>query len=486
MRAGGWTLLIISVALVGGCVSPVSAPPEVPFEVPSEWSAGGVQASGPSLAPWWRRFDDPSLDALVQEALQQSPTLDAARARLRAAVGVARLAGADSKPQADLSLDGVRRQQNFIGLPIPGTEGQVLTNTSTNLGLSINAAWEIDLWGRLATGRDAASVRSDAATEDLAALQLSLVGQVTKAWFGWLEARQQVGLAEETLSNRSRTRQQIEDRYRLGLRTALDLRLAKANEADARAQLSVRRQNADRTARRLEVLVARYPAGDSLELGDEVQGLPEMPELPALASSQPAVLVTQRPDLAAAERRLAAAGLDVQGARAALYPRLRLSGSVGGSSVDLEDLLDTDFSVWSLAAGLLQPIFQGGRLRATVDIAEARRQEAAAGYISAALGAFSEVEGALAAENYLDARLRALTDASEQSLAARELAERRYRSGLADYLTVLESQRLATLSQSQLLTSRREQLDARTDLHLALGGDHAGTDEQVLSNDETH
>ena len=152
---------------------------------------------------------------------------------------------------------------------------------------------------------------------------------------------------------------------------------------------------------------------------------------------------------------------------------LAFSGSAGRSSTRLEDLIDDDFSVWSLAAGLVQPLFQGGRLRAAVSAAEAHRSEAAANYLAAALGAFDEVETALEAERLLAERAAALAEAAAQSAEARELAEERYRAGLDDYLTVLESQRRATLSRSQLLAARRQRLEARVDLHLALGGDYA-------------
>jgi len=184
----------------------------------------------------------------------------------------------------------------------------------------------------------------------------------------------------------------------------------------------------------------------------------------------PAELLARRPDLVAAERRLAAAGLSVDEARAARLPRISLTGSAGRSSQELEDLLDEDFTVWSLAANLLQPIFQGGRLAAAVDLAEARRREALAGWVSAALAAFGEVEQALAADAFLLARLAALEEAAEQALAARELSEERYLAGLAPYLSVLESQRQALAAESELLAARRGRLDARVDLHLALGG----------------
>ncbi len=432
----------------------------------SSASPAPISATGDA---WWRRFGDSRLDDLVDEALRRSPTLHAAAARLDAAIAQSDVAGAERLPRVDAGLTGARRRQNFIGLPIPGAEGDVLSNTSSTRSASVDVAWEVDLWGRLRAGSAAALARAEAADADLAAVRNSLIGQVAKAWFGWLEAQEQLRLAQVTVENRTRFREQIEARYRRGLRSALDLRLALAGEASSEDSRIARAQAAANAARRLEILLARYPAAASLPEG--ASELPAPP--PEIPSGQPAELLARRPDLIAAELRMAASGLDVAAARAALYPRLQLSGSAGRSSTALEDLVDSDFSVWSLAAGLARPLFQGGRLRAAVSAAEARQSEAAAGYLAATLGAFSEVESAFAAERFLDDRVAALAVAARQSAAARDLAEQRYRAGLDVYLTVLEAQRQATSSRAQLLVTRRQRLEVRVDLHLALGGDYA-------------
>jgi outer membrane protein TolC len=189
--------------------------------------------------------------------------------------------------------------------------------------------------------------------------------------------------------------------------------------------------------------------------------------------------VTRRPDLLAAERRLTAAGFSVASARANLYPQFRLTGSAGTFSKEIEDLLDTDFSVWGLAANLLQPIFQGGRLRAGVDLSEARYRELAEGYVQSVLRAFAEVESALAAERYLLRQQEALAETATQFAAAERLANDRYAVGLSDYLAVLEAQRSTFLARTELLAARRLRLDTRVDLYLALGGGFE--DETVVS-----
>jgi outer membrane protein TolC len=178
-----------------------------------------------------------------------------------------------------------------------------------------------------------------------------------------------------------------------------------------------------------------------------------------------------------AERRLAAADRRVAEARASLYPRLSLTGSAGTSSSELKDVLKEDFSVWSLIGNILQPIFQGGRLRAGVDLSKANMRQAWANYAGTLLRAFSEVEASLAAEEFLRKREESLTEAARQAEAAQGLADEQYREGLIDLTTLLEAQRRALTAQSQLLSVRRERLGVRIDLHLALGGGFGSRDD---------
>jgi outer membrane protein TolC len=196
----------------------------------------------------------------------------------------------------------------------------------------------------------------------------------------------------------------------------------------------------------------------------------------------PAEVMERRPDLQAAERRLAAADARLTSNRRALYPRLALTGSGGIATNALRRLLDGDFSIWSLAGGLTQPLFQGGRLRAQVDVADAQTREALERYASQVLTAFGEVEIALDAQAHMRERAARLAEAAEQAAAARELAEQRYASGLETVLGVLETQRRQLEAQSQLLAIRRLQLDTRVDLHLALGGDFTAA-QQTVSKD---
>ena len=468
--------------LLAGCASPVLQPAVLDVTPPERWTAADPDTVPPRADQtradpnWWSEFGDRQLSAVIERTLTANNELAAAAARLDAAVAQARIAGAELLPTATVATDANRSRRNFIGLPIPGSGGGVLSSTSTSIGANLNVSWELDLWGRIRAGRSAARAGVAAAESDLAGARLSLSGQAAKAWFAAQEARQQVDLAERTLGLRTSSREWIDRRYQRGTRGALDLRLAIANQGQARADLEARRRQLDATGRQLALLASRYPV--PAEASDEERELPEPPS--GLPPRLPAELISHRPDLRALERRMAAAGFDIERARAALYPRLSLTGSTGRLSDEVEDLLDSDFSVWSLAANLLQPLFQGGRLRAGVELAEARERELAEIYAQTLLRAFAEVELALVAERSLRLQQEALATAVEQSTAARDLAQRRYESGLGGYLEVLEAQREETRARIGLLSVRRQRLDARVDLHLALGGGAAAATPPTL------
>ncbi|MCZ6598919.1 MAG: TolC family protein, partial [Planctomycetota bacterium] len=191
----------------------------------------------------------------------------------------------------------------------------------------------------------------------------------------------------------------------------------------------------------------------------------------------PAELLRRRPDLRSLEERLRAADLRLYEARADLYPRLSLSGGAGRTSETADELSKGDFDIWSLAANLTQPIYQGGRLRAGVDLADARVAEALANLEQGLLIAFAEVETALAVDDHLAGRESSLRTASDHAAAARNIAEERYSSGLTALIAVLETQRRALNNESEWLAARRERLVARIDLHLALGGGFEGDEE---------
>ena len=459
-RAG----LIFVTALVAGCATaPPTDPPTLDVVTPKNWTARADTGQAPDFA-WWTDFGDSALDGVVGTALEQNYDLRAAAARLEQAAADSRIAAADLQPTVQAGLNGSRRKQNFIGFPIPGGEDRVLSTVFTNYGVSLDTTWEADLWGRLRSGARAALADLQSRAADLRGAQLSIAGQTVKTWFAIAEALQQLRLAEATVTTFSISTGQVRERFEQGLRPSLDVRLALSSLASAEALRDLRRQQMDATVRQLEVLLGRYASATV----STPSTLPDTP--PAIPGGLPAALVSRRPDLVAAERRIAAARQRLHVTRADLYPRFSLTGSTGTATSALTDLIDGDFAIWSLLGNLLQPVFQGGRLRAGVDRAEARAAEELATYANTALQAFAEVETALAAEEFLAERERHLETSVEQSRAAESLADDRYRTGLDDYVTVLESQRLALQAEGDLIGARRQRLENRVDLYLALGG----------------
>ena len=455
--------LCLPVLFLLACASaPKVEYPALDLAQPDQWTAGASE--DPVADHWWRDMGAARLDSIVALALEHNYDLKAAGARLAQAQAQARVAGAPLWPQLSATNTGSRRKQNFVGFPIPGQEGQVLTSTSTSFGVNLNASWEVDLWGRLRAGAQAALADAGAAAADFRAARLSLAAQTARAYFAAVEAGRQVELARATVENYRLSAEQIEDRYRRGLRSSLDVRLGRSSLAAAEATLAQRRQQRDAVLRQLELLLGRYPSA-RIEVGDE---------LPAaggpVPAGLPADLVGRRPDLVAAERRLAAADRRLAQSQRALLPSISLTGSAGRSSSALSDLLNGDFSVWNLVGNIAQPLLQGGRLRAGVDQAAAAAEQALYNYAQSALRAYGEVEAALHAEGFLADQERALSTAAEEAVAARALAEERYARGLAGLIALLESQRRAFDAESRLLAVRRQRLDTRIDLHLALGG----------------
>ncbi len=425
--------------------------------IPSQWQAR-ASASTLTVQPWLPDFSDPVLTALIDEAIQENFDLKAAAARVDAARANAKISGADHLPEISGTLAATRVKRNTSG-------GLAIADEiSNNFSLDFEVTWEADLWGRLRNQTRAAVLDLEAARADLAAARLSLAANIAKSWFNAVEANLQVALAERTVVNFKDNLQVIEEGFRRGINSALDVRLARANVASAQNQLEAQKVVRDGVVRTLEVLLGRYPAS----------GIVLANELPVIKSAVPAglpsELLARRPDLIAAERRLAASDERTTQARKNRLPGVVLTGSGGTSTSEFKKLIDADSIVWSLLASLTQPIYQGGRLEAEVARSEANSLEALVIYAQAILQAFREVESALAAENLLASQESALQVAASESIEAELLAREQYRAGLTGIITLLESQRRAFNAQSSLIQIINQRLQNRIDLYLALGG----------------
>ncbi len=458
--------LIGAALIIAGCASaPERKVAPVEIATPPAYTSLAVPAWSKDSNPrdWWTEFGDAVLDSLVHESLSGNLDVRAALARVDAAAAAARITSADAWPQLNASGRAQKSESKIIGFPIPG-RGDVLTVRSEQYGVSLDTSWEIDLWGRIRRGEAAALAEVEASWAELAAVRMSIAALTAKAYFALVEAQRQVAFADTSVESVARTVAQVRSRYEQGVRTSLDLRIALTTLSSVEAARVRRLQQRDAAARQLEILLARYPDATVSTAG-------AMPEVGSGApAGLPSELLIRRPDLVAAERRYAAAEARVSQSRRAFFPRITLTGSAGTTSNDLSDLVDLDFGVWNIAAGLVQPIFQGGRLRANLARSHAVADQALAAYVQALLRAFGEVEQALTAESLLAERERHVAEAARQADAAHRLAQREYEAGLIDYLKVLETQRSAISSSSELIAVQRERLEARINLHLALGG----------------
>lgn len=478
--------LLIALPVLAGCAVAKPAVPAmgvIAAEPRDRFAAAEPTADAPIIDAWWTRFDDPLLTTYVERAGVYSPSILQAVARTEQARAQARIARADLYPQVSARFGASRQRQNLSGLgfgellPTPpgggdgGNDGDetddVTAFVTDSFSASANVSWELDLWGRIRAQNAAARADFLASVENLRAVRQSIAAQVARSYFRLIEARRQVAVSAERVAALTEIARQVGNRADIGIAPPGDKVLAFANLDQARAGLAQRREAAERAARGFDALIRAWPDGAVAV----AEALPQVPPPPP--AGLPAGLLARRPDIRAARFNLLAAGYREAAAERALLPGINLTGSAGTSSNALSDLLDGDFFVWSIAGAILQPIFQGGRLRAQVEAAEARQAEAIAAYVETVLQALAEVETALAVDDELAERQLALLTAAEAAEDAVAIAFNRYRAGLEPFITVLQSEQTALDARSAHVAASRARLENRIDLHLALGGGFA-------------
>ncbi|WP_127478577.1 efflux transporter outer membrane subunit [Sulfurivermis fontis] len=442
------------VAALSGCASTDTIQrPKV--ALPETWSEAVTAQAEPLSDSWWRHFNSIQLEALVQEALAASPDLAAAQEKVVQAELQVRQSGASLFPALSLNgSTGVRRNEPADG---PATNSE---STSISLG----ASYEVDLWGRIDADVRAAAATLSAAHYDFAAARLSLVAAVADAYFQTLALRERLALARENLVIAERVLGIVEARYRNGAASALDLTRQQTAVLTQRSALLPLEVQERQTVRALAILLGRAPQGLALMQEDFAQL-----HIPAVAPGLPAELLLRRPDLARAEAQLAAADANVAAARAALLPSISLSASAGVATTELLSL-SNPVTTLGLSAGIVQSLFDGGRLRAQVASSESRRRELVENYRKAILTALQEVEDSLgnAARNTQQAAMQEqIVTHAQRTL---RLAELRYREGADDLLTVLDAQRSLFQAQDTRVQLRLARLGAALDLYKALGG----------------
>jgi NodT family efflux transporter outer membrane factor (OMF) lipoprotein len=456
--------------LLAGCaaVSPASRMGDVAG--PSSWAASKEAQAGIDRK-WIGKIGGAELGGLVERALNHNLDLKAAAARVDRAAAEARIAGAGRLPSLGIGADGRRNKQNFIGFPFGG--GGVPSNISQQFGVNLNAAWELDVWGRAKAGQEAAIADAQARQYEYEATRVSLAGQVSKAWLALGEANEQVALAEKAVEVTGALADAVHQRFERAIiddgGSAAQVRLTESELAIRQGALAQREQERGRVLRQLEILLGSYPSGN-LSAGVRLPSFPG-----ATPAGLPSELLQRRPDILAAERELASSGRRVKQAELARFPSLSLTASGGTNSESIGDILKSDFGVWSIGGSLTQPIFRGGQISGGIAKEQAVEREKIARLQKTVLDAFGEVEQALVAEIYLAERERSGKKAAGLAADAAERAGEEFSSGTGDILTLIDATQRKLDSASQYAAIRRLRLENRVDLHLALGGDFRAT-----------
>ena len=456
-------------------VSPVGASGEAPN---TTW----VEAAPADLprTDWVGEFSDSTLDSLVERALAANTDIRSAEAGYRAALARLRISKANLLPSINGSARASRSENigSLLSSPDGGAAGDFtgefnpalldigggVSSGQTGLGTGVNGSWEYDLWGRIRDGVDSSSLEAQASQADFAGVRLAIAAQVTQTWFDLIEARLLSELSVREVDTQARALRLTTRRFEGGVSGSSDVRLARSQLANAQALQANRLRLQSALSRSLEVLLREYPDENLAASAD----FPDLPELSGAGG--PAYVLRHRPDILAAERRMQAAGLQVDVARKALLPSLSFNGGANLSGSALNNIFDIDRLVADIAGNLSAPFFQGGRLKANIVQQEAILRQQLESYAGTALQAYLEVENALDAEERLAESEAALRVSLREANKAEERLELRYAEGLATIFDLLDSQTRRINAESQLINSRKERLANRVRLYVALGG----------------
>jgi multidrug efflux system outer membrane protein len=447
-------------ALAGCSLAPTYQRPGAPVAAGYPLSSAGAV---PAPDTGWREFfGDPRLQELIEAALLHNRDLRTAALRIEEARFQYNITSADRLPNLNASLNASRsRTPDSLR-----TAGRAAVGERYDAGLAISA-FELDFFGRVRSLNQAALALYLASDEARAAAQISLVAEVAKAWFAERAFAEQYALAQQTLEGRAKTFDLTRQRVEAGASSRLDLRLNETLYESARvATLTLARQRAQ-AENALTLLVGRPAAGVP---GGAMPNDAAIDAMSALPAGLPSELLTRRPDIRAAEQRLLASNANIGAARAAFFPRISLTTTLGSSSAAFSGLFDSGSGSWSFAPQLLLPIFDAGRNRANLSLAETRKNIAVADYEKTIQVAFREVADALAARTYLGDQVTAQRAVREAQADRLRLLQLRFDNGVASALDVLDAQRELFNAEQSLVQARLLRTTSAVDLYRALGG----------------
>ena len=410
---------------------------------------------------WWGVFQDPGLDMVEARAIEFNQNLKAAMARVSQARATARVARADLLPNLSLDPSFVRQRYS------PNQEPSFGTITANTASVPLDLSYEIDLWGRVRRGFESARADAQASLADYYSVLLTLQADVAQNYFGLRALDAEMGTVTATVGLRKEQVQLVRSRFEGGVGNDLDVARAETQLASTEADAASLAQRRSELENALAILVGSNPSTFRLPVGTGTNWNPDPPAVPA---GLPVDLLERRPDVAEAERRVAAANARIGVAKAAFFPVLSLTASGGYLSGEVQSLFNWDSRVWSIGPSLSLPIFAGGRNRANYRRARAAFEESAARYRQQALVAFGDVENSLAAIRHLARRSDAQQRAMANARRAAGLAADRYRSGIVSYLEVVDANREALQAERNNAQLAGQRLNAAVQLVKALGG----------------
>lgn len=454
-------MALIAAGVLSGCsLAPQYMRPEAPVAAayPADLAGNGVRSA--SEIGWREFFPDQRLQALIKVALDNNRDLRTAALRIEEARALYNIQSADLLPNLNAGFSG-SRGRTPASLSLSGHE---VISSSYQVGLSL-ASFELDYLGRVRSLNDAALSLYLASDEARQAAQISLIAEVAKAALAERAFAEQQDLAQRTLEGREAAYKLAKQRFDVGASSELDLRLNETLVLAARiALVTLTRQRAQ--AMNGLTLLTGTPLTD-LPPGRALSAQLIVAELPA---GLPSDLLTRRPDIRAAEQRLKAANANIGAARAAFFPRISLTAGIGTASNALSGLFDSGSGTWSFAPQLLLPIFDAGRNRGNLTLAEVRRNLAIADYERTIQIAFREVADALVARASLDQQIDAQRATQEAQADRLRLANLRYQNGVSSFLDVLDAQRELFAAEQSLVQARLLRLTNAIDLYRSLGG----------------
>ena len=449
-----WSCVALTCAMVAGCSTPRTAPPlATDADPPARWQRNGGNAV--LEAQWWRRFGDPVLAAHVERALERNTDLRTAMARVAEARAAAKFEHGAELPRVDFGAGGARGQSV--------SDATLRPYQSTDWKATFEVSYEVDLRGRLAALSNASDATLAATRSARDATALAVASATAGAYINLLALDERLALALRTLEARRGALGVARSRQQSGQTSALELAQAQAEYNATAVTVPQLQLAADRQANALAALLDESPGDIARGTGLMTLVAPPLPEV-----GVPSSLLRRRPDIDAAESLVVASDAQFAAARAQMLPALQLSASGGrlGSSV----LRGDPFSIWSIGASVLAPIFEGGRLEAQADIAASRRDQAVLAYRKTVVNAFVEVEDQLAALEHLQEQIKQAEEQRSAVVEALRIAGNRHREGYASYLDVLDAQRTLFASEQTTAQLHADLLTAHVNLYRALGG----------------